>query len=174
VRLWSQAEVSDDTSSQLPANPVADTFAQLMTGLYSKLQSTAGASKQAWWLAEWFHTHPERGWQPAATTDAHGAWMGSTRSTMKRASGQQAHAPMHPCGYNGDMILEIMDLFAVHVHLLCAGDQVGISPGAAWRAAMQAATEVGSQQLLLGESYAGVLGDSLATERAAAHLGHLC
>jgi hypothetical protein len=79
VRLWSQAEVSDDTSSQLSANPVADTFAQLMTGLYSKLQSTAGASKWAWWLAEWFHTHPQRGWQPAATADAHGAWMGSNR-----------------------------------------------------------------------------------------------
>lgn len=58
--------------------------------------------------------------------------------------------------------------------LLCAGDQVGISPGAAWRAAMQAATEVGSQQVLLGESYAGALGDLLAMEWAAAHLGDLC
>lgn len=32
-----------------------------------------------------------------------------------------------------------------------AGEQVGITPGAAWRAAMEAATEVGSQQVLLGE-----------------------
>lgn len=41
-RLWQQSEVSDDISSQLPANPVADTFARLMTGLYAKLQSDAG------------------------------------------------------------------------------------------------------------------------------------
>lgn len=44
VRLWQQSEVSDDISSQLPANPVADTFARLMTGLYAKLQSDAGES----------------------------------------------------------------------------------------------------------------------------------
>jgi hypothetical protein len=42
-RLWEQSEVSDDIGSQLPSNPVADTFAQLMTGLYAKLQIDAGA-----------------------------------------------------------------------------------------------------------------------------------
>jgi hypothetical protein len=41
-RLWSQDEVST-ADAQLPANPVADTFAQLMTGLYSRLQAAAGA-----------------------------------------------------------------------------------------------------------------------------------
>lgn len=42
-RLWQQSEVAEDSSSQLPPNPVADTFAQLMTALYAKLQSEAGA-----------------------------------------------------------------------------------------------------------------------------------
>jgi hypothetical protein len=41
-RLWEQSEVADDVSSPLPPNPVADTFAQIMTGLYAKLQSSAG------------------------------------------------------------------------------------------------------------------------------------
>jgi hypothetical protein len=41
-RLWEQSEVSDDVSSPLPPNPVADTFAQIMTSLYAKLQSSAG------------------------------------------------------------------------------------------------------------------------------------
>lgn len=44
-RLWDQSEVSDDISSQLPSSPVADTFAQLMTGLYAKLQSAAGKTQ---------------------------------------------------------------------------------------------------------------------------------
>lgn len=52
--------MADDVSSPLPPNPVADTFAQIMTGLYAKLQSSAGRAGaettgcllcQPWWLS---------------------------------------------------------------------------------------------------------------------------
>jgi hypothetical protein len=40
---------------------------------------------------------------------------------------------------------------AVSSATACAGDAAGITSGAAWRAALEAACEVGSQQVLLGE-----------------------
>jgi hypothetical protein len=44
-------------------------------------------------------------------------------------------------------------LFAHALHI--AGDAAGITSGAAWRAALEAACEVGSQQVLLGEAGGG-------------------
>ncbi|KAF6254495.1 hypothetical protein COO60DRAFT_1703286 [Scenedesmus sp. NREL 46B-D3] len=92
-RLWSQDEVST-ADAQLPANPVADTFARLMTGLYSRLQAAAG-------------------------------------------------------------------------------DAAGITSGAAWRAALEAACEVGSQQVLLGDRPSDVTQRRLAVGISAASGGRL-
>uniref|UniRef100_A0A383WD58 Uncharacterized protein n=1 Tax=Tetradesmus obliquus TaxID=3088 RepID=A0A383WD58_TETOB len=92
-RLWSQDEVST-ADARLPANPVADTFAQLMTGLYSRLQAAAG-------------------------------------------------------------------------------DAAGITSGAAWRAALEAACEVGSQQVLLGDRPSDVTQRRLAVGISAASGGRL-
>eukprot|EP00775_Hariotina_reticulata_P012413 gene12413-12548_t len=94
-RFWQQDEVKAAADQpQLPSNPVTDTFASLMTGLYSKLQAGAG-------------------------------------------------------------------------------DQVGITPGAAWRAALEAACEVGSQQVLLGDRPTDVSQRRLASSITGASGGRL-
>jgi hypothetical protein len=169
IRLWTDEEVAGRQELALEPSPAADTFGTLLTGVYSRLQARAAETV---------------GLEPGGPCVVEVVrWCSLPLPLLLLAALGNILRPAPTCKtlpqpqaccrqkYSGLAALDAVDQRAY------ADAQPPCTPpwaaGAAWRAAMEAATEVGAQQVMLGDLPSDITERKLAGSMFAASSGRL-